>query len=110
MRLSTAGDPSSLFALNAMLVLFNVGLHMGDERLSDVTGKEPRRASRSREKKHAPRPKAAGGGSPRSKLPIPKSSSPRSSSDVGRALRSVYDDTLGERVPDDFLELLGKLN
>ena len=90
--------------------LFSVGLRKGDERLSDVTGNESRRASGSREKKHAPRPKAAGGGSLRSKSPIPKSSSPKSSSDVGRALRSVYDDTLGERVPDDFLDLLGKLS
>lgn len=31
------------------------------------------------------------------------------SSDLGRALRSVYDDTLREPVPDDFLNLLGKL-
>jgi hypothetical protein len=30
-------------------------------------------------------------------------------SDLGRALRSVYDDTLRETVPDDFLSLLGKL-
>ena len=29
--------------------------------------------------------------------------------DLGRALRSVYDDTLREAVPDDFLNLLGKL-
>jgi len=32
------------------------------------------------------------------------------SSDLGRALRSVYDDTLRESVPDDFLNLLGKLS
>ena len=32
------------------------------------------------------------------------------SSDLGRALRSVYDDTLRETVPDDFLSLLGKLS
>jgi hypothetical protein len=31
------------------------------------------------------------------------------SSDLGRALRSVYDDTLRESVPDDFARLLGKL-
>ena len=31
------------------------------------------------------------------------------SGDLGRALRSVYDDTLRESVPDDFLNLLGKL-
>ena len=30
--------------------------------------------------------------------------------DVGRALRSVYDDTLRESVPDEFLDLLGKLS
>jgi hypothetical protein len=31
-------------------------------------------------------------------------------SEVGRALRTVYDDTLRENVPDDFLDLLGKLS
>jgi hypothetical protein len=30
--------------------------------------------------------------------------------DLGRALRSVYDDTLRESVPNDFLDLLGKLS
>ena len=30
-------------------------------------------------------------------------------SDLGRALRSIYDDTLRESVPDDFNDLLGKL-
>ena len=30
--------------------------------------------------------------------------------DLGRALRSVYDDTLREAVPDDFLNLIGKLS
>ena len=30
--------------------------------------------------------------------------------DVGRSLRSVYDETRREDVPDDFLNLLGKLN
>jgi hypothetical protein len=28
---------------------------------------------------------------------------------LGRALRSVYDDTLREAVPDDILNLIGKL-
>lgn len=32
------------------------------------------------------------------------------SGDLGRALRSVYDDTLREAVPDDFVNLLGKLS
>lgn len=30
--------------------------------------------------------------------------------DVGRALRSAYDETLREEIPDDFLDLLGKLS
>jgi Anti-sigma factor NepR len=30
--------------------------------------------------------------------------------DLGRALRSVYDDTLRETVPDEFGDLLGKLS
>ncbi len=29
---------------------------------------------------------------------------------VGRALRTVYDETLREDIPDDFLTLLGKLD
>ena len=31
-------------------------------------------------------------------------------SPIGRALRTVYDDMLRESVPDDFLDLLKKLN
>ena len=88
-----------------MAVLFSVRLRKGDERLSDFTGNESRRASASRDKngrakKRASKPKVAGSVAARSKSP----------SDVGRALRSVYDTTLGERVPDDFLDLLGKLS
>ncbi len=30
--------------------------------------------------------------------------------DVGRALRSIYDDTVREPVPGDFMDLLGKLS
>lgn len=30
--------------------------------------------------------------------------------DLGRALRTVYDETVREDVPDDFLDLLGKLS
>jgi hypothetical protein len=51
------------------------------------------------------------GHSRRSKKPAPDRAprKPRSS-DLGRALRSVYDDTLREAVPDDFLRLIGKLS
>ena len=32
------------------------------------------------------------------------------STDLGRALRPIYDDTLRESVPGDFLDLIGKLS
>lgn len=68
-----------------------VALREGDERLSGTTKADGgRRVSDSG--KSAKRKK-----------------SPSTSLAVGRALRSVYDDTLREDVPDDFLDLLGKL-
>ncbi len=73
--------------------------------MSDVTGSDPRRTSGNRDDKPASKAKSAGtGGSARSKP------SPKNPNDVGKALRSVYDATLSERVPDDFLDLLGKLS
>jgi hypothetical protein len=30
--------------------------------------------------------------------------------EIGRALRTIYDDTLREPVPDDFADLIGKLS
>ena len=76
---------------------------LGDERLSDRkkdggegSGRNPSR------KKHG---EGKGGGNAGS------GSGRRSgSSDLGRALRSVYDDTLREAVPDDLRDLLGKLH
>lgn len=32
------------------------------------------------------------------------------SSDLGKALKTVYDETVREDIPDDFLDLLGKLS
>ena len=40
----------------------------------------------------------------------PEKKAKKKSSDLGRALRSVYDDTLRESVPDEFLNLLGRLS
>ena len=40
----------------------------------------------------------------------PKKRPTKRGNDVGRALRSAYDETLREEVPDDFLDLLGKLS
>ncbi len=39
-----------------------------------------------------------------------KSMRKQRSTDLGRALRTIYDDTLREAVPDDFLSLIGKLS
>ena len=39
-----------------------------------------------------------------------KKSRKQRASDIGRALRTIYDDTLRESVPDDFSDLLGKLS
>lgn len=41
--------------------------------------------------------------------PAEKKNRKQRSGDIGRALRSVYDDTVREDVPNDFLDLLGKL-
>jgi len=50
-------------------------------------------------------------GGPRDKAgPREKGARKHRAADIGRALRSVYDDTLRESVPDDFLDLLGKLS
>jgi len=40
----------------------------------------------------------------------PKNRKPDKANVVGRALRTVYDETLREDIPDDFLTLLGKLD
>jgi hypothetical protein len=50
------------------------------------------------------------GDDPSAKAAAGKKQGRKPVADVGRALRSVYDDTLRESVPNDFLDLLGKLN
>jgi hypothetical protein len=67
----------------------------GDERLS------AKKRSVSNEAEHAGRSKKSAASDKHARKQRP--------SDLGRALRSVYDDTLREAVPDDFLNLLGKL-
>lgn len=39
-----------------------------------------------------------------------KKSRKQKTGDIGRALRTIYDDTVREPVPDDFRDLLGKLS
>jgi hypothetical protein len=73
-----------------------LGPREGDERLS------ARKRSESDEAAHAKRPRK-----PNS---TEKGGRKQRSADLGRALRTIYDDTLRESVPNDFLDLIGKLN
>jgi hypothetical protein len=50
------------------------------------------------------------GGRPAKPADRDKKGRKQRSTDLGRALRSVYDDTLRESVPDEFVHLLGKLS
>lgn len=68
----------------------------GDERLSGNDKAEDRRTG-------AEEPDSDGGKKRRRKSPAP-------SGEISKALRTVYDETLREDVPDDFMDLLGKLS
>lgn len=70
-------------------------LREGDERLSGKQQSESHKAD---------------GGDSSVKSAAAKKDRRKPVADVGRALRSVYDDTLRESVPDDFMDLLGKLS
>jgi hypothetical protein len=70
----------------------------GDERLSE--------AKRKRTSGKDAASKAAGGNASERRRGAPR----KNQGDVGRVLRSVYDNTLHEDIPDDFLDLLGKLD
>jgi hypothetical protein len=76
----------------------------GDEELSAKKGSEtegaghPRHSKKSKSSDRTGAPGGRGGGSRGGRA-----------SDIGRALRSAYDDTLREPVPDDLAKLIGKL-
>lgn len=42
--------------------------------------------------------------------PVERKAGKQRSGDLGRALRTIYDETLQEAVPDDFNDLIGKLS
>ena len=69
----------------------------GDERLNDGKKRVPKNAAQREDRKTAPAAKL-------------KKPTGHRTADVGRALRSVYDETLREDVPDEFKDLLGKLS
>lgn len=77
----------------------------GDESLSGRQGE-----SHGIGKPKTLRAKSAKDGSKQAAGPLEKGARKHRAGDLGRALRSVYDDTLRESVPDDFLDLLGKLS
>lgn len=54
--------------------------------------------------------KSAGAGKSGSRRPSNHPKKRQRTADLGRALRTVYDDTLRETVPDEFIDLLGKLS
>ena len=66
----------------------------GDERLSAKKRNEPDEGAHKRPGKPSP----------------DKSVRKQRSTDLGRALRTISDDTVRETVPDDFLNLIGKLS
>ncbi len=79
----------------------------GDERLSGRQQGESRGIGKSK----ASKAKGAAKDTPRDHdRPREKGVRKQRAADLGRALRSIYDDTLREAVPDDFRDLLGKLS
>ena len=47
---------------------------------------------------------------PQKPSPSDRKAKKQRTGDLGRALRTIYDDTLREAVPDDFLDIIGKLS
>jgi len=94
-RAEAVFDPSQMLGADrSTKVDEHVRPREGDERLSENSRNDPR---------------GAGGRDKPKKKPGP-GGKPKSSNDVARALRSVYDKALRESVPPDFLDLLGKLD
>lgn len=71
----------------------------GDERLSEGSKSDSRRAAGNRQKSESKRRPRKGDRAQKN-----------GAGDLGRALRSVYDRALREEVPPDFLDLLGRLD
>ena len=91
--------PARVWVVRFVAVLFDARLRafVGDERLS-----AKKRGKDGGQERSAPAVSDS--------IPSQKTKRRSRSSDLGRALRTVYDDTLRESVPDDFMDLLGKLS
>jgi len=80
----------------------------GDERLS---GRQQRESQGIRKSKGSTKAEGAAKDAASDQVrPREKGVRRQRAADLGRALRSIYDDTLREAVPDDFHDLLGKLS
>ncbi len=97
MRADAVIDPSRIWGADRKTADKPVHPREGDEDLSEGSSSDPP-AGGSRDKRRSKRTR--------------KSDDTRRSkaNELGKALRSVYDTTLREDVPRDFLDLLGKLS
>lgn len=75
----------------------------GDERLSEGQDGESHGTAGDRQTR-------TGRGTSKPARAVDKTKKKQRTGDLGRALRTVYDDTLRESVPDEFVDLLGKLS
>ena len=97
MRADAVFDPSRIWAADRTTANKPVHPREGDEDLSEGSDNDP--------------PAKGGRDKPRSKRGRNPGEGRRSKAgDLGKALRSVYDNTLREDVPRDFLDLLHKLS
>ena len=78
---------------------------MYDARLCPREGDEELSAKKRSETEGASNPVR-----PQKPSPSDKKAKKQRTGDLGRALRTIYDDTLREPVPDDFVNLIGKLS
>ena len=96
MRADAVIDPSRQWGADRTTADKPMHPREGDEDLSEGSNSGPL-ANGGRDKPRAKRGRK------------PNSAGRAKAGDVGRALRSVYDTTLREDVPRDFIDLLGKL-
>lgn len=100
MRDPVLNGPEPASTLIAYVLIANEARSEGDEELSEAKrNSSDENAGKSEDSAGAKKKGDRRPGAPR-----------KNQGDVGRVLRSVYDSTLNEDIPDDFLNLLGKLD
>ena len=99
MRDPVLNGPEPASTLIACVLIANEARSEGDEELSEAKRNASDENAGENENSAAKKKGDRRPGAPR-----------KNQGDVGRVLRSVYDSTLNEDIPDDFLNLLGKLD